>query len=270
MERNRSKKEFSGGGGGGHSDIEYGEVGDKGRVVIQVMESKLRRDELEVETKNPSQELDAIMSLSISTEKCSTPVVAGKAGSNRIVRESSIALDLEADLGSRAQSLNDSARGLNFFLFSLVEDDKENYGAEWRTSEKITVSMCFFLHAVFWAALYFNDNRMSSKKENQEWWTRLIFHQTVQVTCWSFFGYLVQCHGLKVGYARKLCHFVLFFMPLLIMALFGSYHNTFLDFTWLVCASLFVFYLFIKPIRRLFPVPVLLMFKCIDRPEVSP
>ena len=210
------------------------------------------------------------MSFSRSNEKCSAPVVAGEAGSNSIVRDSSIVLEVEAGSVTSSHNLNHSARGLKFFLFSLVEDDTENYGAEWRTSEKITVSMCFFLHAVFWAALYFSDNRMSSKKENQEWWTRLIFHQAVQVTCWSFFGYLVQCHGLKVGYARKLCHFVLFFMPLLIMALFGSYQNTFLDFTWLVCASLFVFYLFIKPIRRLFPVPVLLMFKCIDRPEVSP
>jgi hypothetical protein len=153
---------------------------------------------------------------------------------------------------------------------TLIEDDYENYGLEWRSSEKCVVLLCALLHFSFWAVLYFSDENTSSKRDDEKWWARFVFHQGIQISSWSFFGYLVQEHGFKVGYARKLCHFVLFFMPLLIMAIFGSYQNNFLDFTWLVCASLFVFYLFVKPLRRRLPIPILLMFKCIDRPQVRP
>ena len=153
---------------------------------------------------------------------------------------------------------------------TLIEDDCENYGVEWRSFEKCVVLVCTLLHLSFWAVLYFSDESTSSKREDEKWWARLVFHQGIQFSSWSFFGYLVQRHGFRVGYSRKLCHFLLFFMPLLIMATFGSYQNSFLDFTWLVCASLSVFYIFIKPIRRRLPIPVLLMFKCIDRPKVRP
>ena len=151
---------------------------------------------------------------------------------------------------------------------TLIEDDCEKYGVEWRSFEKCVVLVC--THLSFWAVLYFSDESTSSKREDEKWWARLVFHQGIQISSRSFFGYLVQRHGFRVGYSRKLWHFLIFFMPLLIMAIFGSYQNSFLDFTWLVCASLFVFYLFIKPIRRRLPIPVLLMFKCIDRPKVRP
>ena len=82
---------------------------------------------------------------------------------------------------------------------------------------------------------------------------------------WTFPSLVMFIKGSDVIDALKL-----FFMPLLIMAIFGSYQNNFLDFTWLVCASLFVFYLFVKPLRRRLPIPILLMFKCIDRPQVRP
>lgn len=151
-------------------------------------------------------------------------------------------------------------------------EDQEIYGFAWEPDEKKKVAVAVAAHFAYWLLLIFLDpsSFVYNRQVDYYWWGRFFAQSALLFGAWILIGLLHHKLQLKVNYSRKICHIVLFIMPMFIMMMFGKYDTDVMSFAWLTFGSFFQFYMFIKPVRRFLPVPFLLMFQCIDRPEDRP
>ena len=151
-------------------------------------------------------------------------------------------------------------------------EDQEIYGFGWEPDEKRKVAVAAAAHFAYWLLLIFLDpsSFVHDRQVDYYWWGRFFAQSALLFGAWVLIGLLHHKLQLKVNYSRKICHIVLFIMPMFIMMIFGKYDTDTMSFAWLTFGSFFQFYMFVKPVRRFLPVPFLLMFRCIDRPEDRP
>ena len=174
------------------------------------------------------------------------------------------------DLGGRFFCL---AGGDNSLGAKLVRCDREYYPeGDWTAEDNRYYGIAIFIFLV-WAAINVwqdKDSFAYNSDVNYIFWLRMFVTLSFNLLISSVVGYFVVHRDWHIGYSRKLLHFCLFASPGVVNSTLGAMDTKILGLSWLSLACQAYFVLMLKPVRRRLPVPLLLMFRALDRPQDRP
>ena len=174
------------------------------------------------------------------------------------------------DLGGRFFCLTG---GDNSLGAKLVRCDREYYPeGDWTAEDNRYYGIAIFIFLV-WAAINVwqdKDSFAYNSDVNYIFWLRMFVTLSFNLLISSVVGYFVVHRDWHIGYSRKLLHFCLFASPVVVNSTLGAMDTKILGLSWLSLACQAYFVLMLKPVRRRLPVPLLLMFRALDRPQDRP
>ena len=161
----------------------------------------------------------------------------------------------------------------NSFRAKLVRCDREYYPeGDWTKEDtRYTAIAVFVFVAWSWINIWQDRNSfLYNSSVNYTFWLKLFSTVIFNVIISTIVGYFVVVKEWNIGYGRKLLHFCLFATPVLVNSLLGSLDTKIVGLSWLALVCQAYFILVLKPIRRRFPFPCMLIFRAFDRPNDRP